>query len=809
MSVTGTSWGASPQIWKRYSDSVGTQILTSLLGVCTGILLPRLLGPKGRGDLAVILLWPVALDFFGSMGLYRSIVYFAAKYRQDLSRLVSVCAVLALAQSALVVAAGIVILPLALKNYDPQIRKTCYVFLLFAPIRQLAILEGQLLLGVLDTKWYNACLALPVASYALGAALLYFWNLPSIAGIVAFHMAGIALAAALGFHVIRRKLNPRWEWHAGTATEVLRYGLKTHAGDVTSFLNQRCDQFLISFLLPGPMLGLYLAAVSLSEGLLIIPRAISGLTLASGSQCDHSGAWTWAKRSLILSVVILAPAALGLWILSPSLIPRLFGPAFHQSITPLRILVPGTSAMAITLVLYGALRSINRPEIPSYCELLGLCATVVLLALLLKPFGAVGAAIATSAAYTATLAAVLLLLWPGRRRVIGDRVPGSVLLITNLPAPYRIPVFDSVNRLSGGRLHVVFTSNEWPERTWPAPTKDLKFSWSFLRSKPPSAKVVAAWQAMNATIALLRRHRPQAVVCGGYDSAGAWISFAYCRLRRRRFVLWMESHAQCRRKHALLKYAFKRWIVSGADAIAVPGKAARDYALSLGASNENIYEVRNGFDVRAFAKRASGLDVPGEKERRGCSTIVLYAGRLVEMKGVFILLEAFLGVTKLVPGAILLIVGDGAARKAMESFCERERLGNVTFEGAKSYEEMPFYYALADVYVLPTLSDPHPLSVGEALACGTPVIVSRIAGSAKDLIREGRTGYTVSPGDVEDLTRKLLLVLRDAPGKPAMRIQCRRMMEDHSMEYTGNRLWAAVTGERTRSSELTRANFGL
>jgi O-antigen/teichoic acid export membrane protein len=411
-------WGAAPQIWKRYSDSVGTQILTSVLGVCTGILLPRLFGPQGRGDLAVILLWPVALDFIGSLGLYRSIVYFAAKYRQDLSRLVSVCAVLAVAQSALVVAAGLFILPLVLKNYAPPIRNASYAFLFFIPIRQLAILEGQLLLGVLDTKWYNACLALPVMSYALGTAILYLWNRPSVACIVTFQMAGIALAAALGFHVIRRKLNPHWEWHFGTASEVLRYGLKTHAGDITSFLNQRCDQFLISFLLPGPILGLYLAAVSLSEGLLIIPRAISGLTLASGSHCDHSGAWRWAKRSLILSVVILAPAALGLWILSPWLIPRLFGPAFHQSITPFKILVPGASAMAITLVLYGALRSVNRPEIPSYCELLGLCATVVFLALLLKPLGAVGAAIASSAAYTATLAAVLSLLWVGRRRAI-------------------------------------------------------------------------------------------------------------------------------------------------------------------------------------------------------------------------------------------------------------------------------------------------------------------------------------------------------------------------------------------------------
>ena len=385
------------------------------------------------------------------------------------------------------------------------------------------------------------------------------------------------------------------------------------------------------------------------------------------------------------------------------------------------------------------------------------------------------------------------------------RQPGPFLLITNLPAPYRIPVFDCVNRLCGGHLHVVFTSNAWPERTWPAPTRDMQFSWSFLCTKQRSGKIAAACRAINATISLLLRQRPQAVVCGGYDSFEAWISFAYCWLRRRRFVLWMESHAQCRRNHTLLKYTLKRLIVRGADAVVVPGNASRDYALSLGATPEKIYEIRNGFDVRAFAERASVLDVPAEKERRGCSAIVLYAGRLVEMKGVFILLEAFLRVTKLVPGAILLVVGHGAARKAMETFCERERLVNVTFEGPKSYEEMPLYYALADVYVLPTFSDSHPLSVGEALACGTPVIVSRVAGSAVDLIVEGRTGYTVAPGDVDDLAQKLLLLLLDAPGKPSMQSHCRRMMQDHSMEYTGRWLWAAVTGERASSPEPIRS----
>ena len=77
--------------------------------------------------------------------------------------------------------------------------------------------------------------------------------------------------------------------------------------------------------------------------------------------------------------------------------------------------------------------------------------------------------------------------------------------------------------------------------------------------------------------------------------------------------------------------------------------------------------------------------------------------------------------------------------------------GTVKFVGFAQREQLSFYYAFAEVLVLPTHSDPWGLVVNEAMACGLPVIVSRVAGCAADLVRENWNGLLTQPGDESSL----------------------------------------------------------
>jgi 1,2-diacylglycerol 3-alpha-glucosyltransferase len=96
-------------------------------------------------------------------------------------------------------------------------------------------------------------------------------------------------------------------------------------------------------------------------------------------------------------------------------------------------------------------------------------------------------------------------------------------------------------------------------------------------------------------------------------------------------------------------------------------------------------------------------------------------------------------------------VGDGESRRRLEAQAVSVSPGKVVFAGFAQRDELAAYYALARAFVLPTYTDAWGLVVNEAMACGLPVILSRAAGCASDLLKEGWNGLSISPSDVRGL----------------------------------------------------------
>jgi O-antigen/teichoic acid export membrane protein len=410
----------------RYSDTLATQVLTAGFGVVSGILLPRLLGPKGRGELAAVTVWPLTLVFAASLGIDRAAVFFAAKKRQNTSPVASACLGLGTVQSLVAISVGLFVIPVVLRNYGSAVVRLSTLFLFYAPVILANNLQSSMLLGCLDTKSYNLCRTIAPGCYALAIATLFLLERRSILVIVLAQGLGYGVAAWIATRITVRRLRPSWRWEAATVKGMLKYGVKTHAGALTSFINERLDQLLMSLLLPSTQLGIYVAAVAFADSLLIMPRGIGMVTMASGSNCDEVGAWRWARRSALLTALWLVPSGVGLWLLSPWLIPHVFGAAFASSVLPCRILILGSCAMGLTTILHEASRSANHPEVPSFAEVVGLAVTIILLAMLLRPYGPVGAALASAGAYIATMAFTVgyLVFKPntadfGRRRLSG------------------------------------------------------------------------------------------------------------------------------------------------------------------------------------------------------------------------------------------------------------------------------------------------------------------------------------------------------------------------------------------------------
>lgn len=158
----------------------------------------------------------------------------------------------------------------------------------------------------------------------------------------------------------------------------------------------------------------------------------------------------------------------------------------------------------------------------------------------------------------------------------------------------------------------------------------------------------------------------------------------------------------------------------------------------------------------------------------GDGPVVTYVGRLTDGKGLVDLLdcaERLAGDTDF----DLLIVGDGELRDHLEeSIAERNLSDNVHLVGYR--EDVPSLLAASDVFVLPSYREGTPRAVTEALASGTPVVSTRIAGIPEQ-VSDGETGYLVEPGDVGTLTRRIKQLLCDRELREEMREQTGESLE--------------------------------
>lgn len=139
---------------------------------------------------------------------------------------------------------------------------------------------------------------------------------------------------------------------------------------------------------------------------------------------------------------------------------------------------------------------------------------------------------------------------------------------------------------------------------------------------------------------------------------------------------------------------------------------------------------------------------------------ILFVGRLAEVKGVPLLLEAFARLRPDHSDATLTIVGDGALRAALEADAAAKGLNDIRFTGAIGQAEVAEELAKSSLFVLPSYAEGVPVVLMEAMAAGRPVVTTRITG-VPELVEDGISGLLVEAGDVDALTTSIGALLDD------------------------------------------------
>ncbi len=331
-------------------------------------------------------------------------------------------------------------------------------------------------------------------------------------------------------------------------------------------------------------------------------------------------------------------------------------------------------------------------------------------------------------------------------------------IVTEIVAPYRIPVFNALAERGVVEPHVIFLAeNDLTQRQWRVESERIQFSYEVLPHW--RRRVGGAMVLLNRGVAkALARSRPDVVLVGGYNYLACWQAQLWAAHTQVPFALWSESNRSDARVNGWLRESLKRQFISRCQSFLVPGKSAAEYLAAYGVARERIETAPNAVDNARFATLAAEARNSGADARARLALperYFLYVGRLVREKGIFDLLSAYAALAAHTREQVgLVFVGDGPGRTELQQRMLAIPGGRIVWKGFAQQEELPAYYALAEALILPTWSDPWGLVVNEAMACGTPAIVSSVAGCAADLIVETegqRTGWIFEPHDLAGL----------------------------------------------------------
>jgi len=343
-------------------------------------------------------------------------------------------------------------------------------------------------------------------------------------------------------------------------------------------------------------------------------------------------------------------------------------------------------------------------------------------------------------------------------------------LLTEIPAPYRLPLFRALADEPDVDLRVLFLARTDPRRSYPSPAGDLGFPHEVL----PGHGVVRGgrWTVVSrGTVRALRRVRPDVVVVGGWNQPAFWEALAFVRTHRVPLVTWVESTAGDARPGSRPGRLAKRLFVRASAAFLVPGAAAADYLRELGAAPGRI----------VVAPNASRLDAPPPREPPGEICRVLFAGRLAPEKGVDVLLRAVDGLP-----VELAVAGAGPERERLEAAAP----ANARFLGNLQPADLASAYAHADVFVLPSRSEPWGMVLNEAASAGLALVATDAAGAARELVEDGVNGFVVPAGDAGALRTALDRLAAD----PYLRARAGARSRELAARFTPEAWAEAVAG---------------
>lgn len=323
---------------------------------------------------------------------------------------------------------------------------------------------------------------------------------------------------------------------------------------------------------------------------------------------------------------------------------------------------------------------------------------------------------------------------------------------------------------------------------WDVPLLD-GYDYEFLTNEAARPSTEGFWGCSTPEIArIIERERFDAFLVTGWYNRSYWQAMRTCWRTATPLMIRGDSQLGTPRRWWLraAKEGFYNWFIPRFDAYLLVGERSRAYYLHYGADASKMYLVphfvdNEWFRARAGSVRRQGISVRDEFGISDEATVALFVGKFIPKKRPGDVIAAADLLYRKGHNLEVLLVGSGDLEASLRAAATQASVP-VHFAGFKNQSELPGYYVGADVLVLPSDGgETWGLVVNEAMACGTPAVVSDAVGCAPDLIDPGHTGFTFAMGDVKALASALEQMLPRL-GSPEVHRALASKMETYSLD---------------------------
>ena len=226
-------------------------------------------------------------------------------------------------------------------------------------------------------------------------------------------------------------------------------------------------------------------------------------------------------------------------------------------------------------------------------------------------------------------------------------------------------------------------------------------------------------------------------------------------------------------KKIILKNLFKK--INYFLAIGILNK---NFLLNHNVPKKKIYPGPYFVDNNFFSKKI-------KKKSKSKKKIVLFVGKLIQRKNPFEFLnlaQMFLKNKKIQ----FIMIGDGILKKECQKFINKRRLNNVSLIGFVNQTQLKKYYQKSDLLIVPSYYETWGLVINEAFASNIPVICSENCGASKDLILNGKTGFTYPTNELKILYTKTNKILKNKSLSNKLRTNISRKIKDYDVDISAN-----------------------